>query len=191
MGNALDSRAQFDGGYLYVKTDRPYYYPGNIVYGKIYIRTSVPMQAQHIEIKVKGKEKASYYRKEIIEHRDGDNVRREERWIKERFNRKIMDFKGICFNFQGPLNPGDYTVPFEFKLPDGLPSSMIFKRTDLRERPSVKVKYSIRATVTTHDKKQLKYKQWLILHEPPVQFQENAMSEQTINLTTCCCCNKG
>jgi hypothetical protein len=45
MGNSLDKRAQFNGGYLYVKTDRPYYYPGNSVLGKIYIRTMVPMMA--------------------------------------------------------------------------------------------------------------------------------------------------
>jgi len=99
MGNSMDSRAAFDGGYLYVKTDRPYYYPGNVVYGKIYIRTSVPMQAKHIEIKVKGKEKASYRRIEHHEHRVGDEVRREKREIKERFRRVIMDFKGVCFTF--------------------------------------------------------------------------------------------
>jgi hypothetical protein len=29
MGNTIDKRACFDGGYIYVKTDRPYYYPGN------------------------------------------------------------------------------------------------------------------------------------------------------------------
>ena len=37
MGN-IDSRSKFDWGYLYLKTDREYYYPGNTVFGKIYIR---------------------------------------------------------------------------------------------------------------------------------------------------------
>jgi hypothetical protein len=37
MGN-IDSRAQFEGGYIYVKTDKPFYHPGNVVFGKIYIR---------------------------------------------------------------------------------------------------------------------------------------------------------
>jgi len=45
---------------------------------------------------------------------------------------------------------------------------MMFKKKDIRERPSVKIKHSITAIVTTHDDKQLKYKQWLIIHEPPV-----------------------
>lgn len=42
MGN-IDSRAKFDGGYLFVKTDKPFYYPNNTVYGKIYIRAEVPL----------------------------------------------------------------------------------------------------------------------------------------------------
>jgi len=64
MGNMIDSRSAFQGGYIYVKTDRPYYYAGDIVYGKIYIRTSVPLNAKKLEIKVKGKEKASFWRTE-------------------------------------------------------------------------------------------------------------------------------
>ena len=42
MGN-IDGRAGFDGGYLYVKTKKPYYYPGNKVTGKIYIRAEKPV----------------------------------------------------------------------------------------------------------------------------------------------------
>ena len=42
MGN-IDSRAKFDGGYLFVKTDKPFYYPNNVVYGKIYLRAEVPL----------------------------------------------------------------------------------------------------------------------------------------------------
>ena len=59
MGN-IDSRSKFKGGYIFVKTDRPYYYAGNKVFGKIYIRAEVPMEPSHIEIYIKGKEKASF-----------------------------------------------------------------------------------------------------------------------------------
>jgi hypothetical protein len=38
MGN-IESKAKFNGGYIYVKTDKPYYHPGDEVFGKIYIRT--------------------------------------------------------------------------------------------------------------------------------------------------------
>ena len=47
-------------GYLYVKTDRPYYYAGNTVYGKIYIRVNSCLEAKCLEIKLKGKMKNSF-----------------------------------------------------------------------------------------------------------------------------------
>ena len=85
MGN-IDSRSKFEGGHLYVKTDRPYYYPGNEVFGKIYIRTFVPMDPSHMEIKVKGKEKASYKRFEQHTRTDADGTtHNEERMIIEKF----------------------------------------------------------------------------------------------------------
>lgn len=37
-GSSEPSHAKFEGGYLYVKTDRPFYYAGNKVFGKVYIR---------------------------------------------------------------------------------------------------------------------------------------------------------
>ena len=73
MGN-IDSRAKFQGGYIFVKTDRPYYYPGNTVYGKIYIRTDVPMEPSHIDIYVKGKEKAHFMEDEHYTRRDADGT---------------------------------------------------------------------------------------------------------------------
>ena len=181
MGN-IDSRAQFEGGYLYVKTDRPYYYPGNKVLGKIYIRTTVPMNAKQVEIKVKGKEHASYWRA-----RENDGTTNRARQVKERFKRKILKFKAPCFTFQEPLSPGDFTIPFEFTLPENIPSSMMYKNPNHNNSPSAKIKYSIRALVNTHDNKVLKYKQWLIIHERPVEFIENANTETTVPLTTCCC----
>ena len=56
-----------------MKTDRPYYYPGNVVLGKIYIRTDVPMSPANLEIRVRGKEKASFLRRETYHTGEGEN----------------------------------------------------------------------------------------------------------------------
>jgi len=80
-----------------------------------------------------------------------------------------MDCKFTAFTFTtGTLAPGDYTIPFEFDLPASLPASLMWKRKDHYDRPSIKIKYSIKSIVHTHSKKQLKYKQLLLIHEPPV-----------------------
>jgi hypothetical protein len=64
MGNAIDTRMGFDGGYIFIKSDQEFYYPGNMVTGKIYIRADRPIDAEFLEIKVKGKEKASFWEQE-------------------------------------------------------------------------------------------------------------------------------
>ena len=81
---------------MYIKTDREYYYPGNVVYGKIYIRfidTGSPFELNpnYLEIRVKGKEKAkiTYFHEE------------DEETIEERktFKRELIDYKGSCHTF--------------------------------------------------------------------------------------------
>lgn len=37
----------------------------------------------------------------------------------------------------------------------------------------------------------MKYKQWIVVHEPPVAFQENSQSCQNVHLKTCCCQEQG
>ena len=59
------------------------------MYGKIYIRTEIPLDAKFLEIKVKGKEKASFWREESYEH-DGE---RRTRHIKEKYYYLIKDKK--------------------------------------------------------------------------------------------------
>ena len=114
MGGNIDSRSCFDGGYLYVKTDKPYYYPGNQVLGKIYIRLERPMSPSHLEIKVAGKEKCSFMRTH------GDDRH------KEKSSRRFMTFRANCFTFNGDLMPGDYTIAFDFVLPPTIPASVMF-----------------------------------------------------------------
>ena len=91
MGNLISKNnfSKFNGGYLFLKTDRPFYYPSAIVQGKIYIQTHVPMSPKHIEIEVSGHEKASYK----VRRGDGDDTRDDQ----DEFKRKIIGFKGICF----------------------------------------------------------------------------------------------
>jgi hypothetical protein len=98
MGN-IDSRAAFQGGYIYVKTHQPYYYPGNKVLGKIYIRCNVPMSAKELRIRVKGKEKASFFYEETeTYHENGETKTRTHR-RKTKVFKKLLEFDGVCWTF--------------------------------------------------------------------------------------------
>lgn len=57
-----DPRCAFAKGKIQLQTEFPFYEPGNIVNGKIFLELMHPVQASHIQIKVKGKEEAKFIR---------------------------------------------------------------------------------------------------------------------------------
>lgn len=65
----------------------------------------------------------------------------------------------------------------------------MWARKDHRDKPKAQVKYSVKARLLTHDNQYLKYKQMLVIHEPPVSFQQNTTLKHDVRLTSCCCGN--
>ena len=57
-----DERMGFPGGYISIKCDREYYYPGNKVIGKIYIRVNpnVVLPAKNLILRLKAYEKSKF-----------------------------------------------------------------------------------------------------------------------------------
>ena len=58
-------------------------------------------------------------------------------------HRTLIDVKAHCFSFSSMLMPGDYTVPFEFTLPHGIPSSIMFMNKHHRDKPKAVIKYRV------------------------------------------------
>jgi len=190
MGN-IDSRACFNGGYLYVKTDRPYYYPGNEVMGKIHIRISQPCQAKELKMRITGKEKCSFLRRETITRERNGERHSETITHHEKYKKTLIDVSAHCFAFGSVLMPGDYIVPFQFTLPHTLPASIMYNNKHHHDRPKAIIQYNVKAVLTTHHQGDLKYKQLLVIHEPPVPFRADEQHTQKVGITTCCCMNQG
>lgn len=85
----------------------------------------------------------------------------------------FLEFKDRVFHIPGGmLNAGSSEINFQFQLPTGIPSSFYFKDKGCREKPKAKVKYTVQATlVADHTNDHMKYKQVLIIREPPVAFK--------------------
>ena len=184
MGNAFPSRCKFNGGYIYVRTDRPYYYPGDEVFGKIYIRCEVPLSAAYLELGIKGDEKCSYWH--TVHRKDKKSTR-----VKKQSQRKIIEWRGTCFTFTQLLNPGDYQIPFSFVLPPGLPASIMFKNFHHVDKPKAKIAYYVNAILHNHDGLAMSYRQMLVIHQPPVPFQQDSVLQNTSSVTTWCCVEQG
>ena len=106
---------------------------------------------------------------------------------------KYIDCKVNVFQFQGVLQPGDYTMPFEFDLPLNIPGSVIWKRPDIYEQPDIEIKYTIKVILKTKDKHILKYKHLLLIREPPINFLQNPTTEKQFHMKACgsCLCGNG
>ena len=57
-----DARCVFPAGKIQLQTEFPFYEPGNTVNGKIFIQLPAAVQTSHIELEIKGKEKAKFIR---------------------------------------------------------------------------------------------------------------------------------
>lgn len=146
---------------------KPFYYPGEFIQGTIFFRVLRPIEAKSVDIQVKGKEKGSFLDIHYETVTENGNSRQERREIKRKMGKTIIDFTAPCFNFATSiLNPGDYSIPFAFQVPGGLPSSLNYKNSHVERKPKAKVKYHIRASLSDHHgHAHMKYKQVLIVRE--------------------------
>lgn len=143
MGN-VDSRSKYEHGYMMVQTTQPIFNPGSTVSGSIYMRVGPgPCPSKDVLLEVKGVEKVSWIERVSRQV----NGRTEWRNEKRKGKKEILHYKAPCFTFSVPtLMPGDYTIPFQFQLPQGIPSSIMFQGTG-QKHPKAKVKYCIKATL--------------------------------------------
>lgn len=89
------------------------------------------------------------------------------------------------------MNPGDYTIAFEFFLPNNIPSSILFERNDIMHEPEAKIVYKVITNLHTTTKQKMTYKSMIVVHEPPVQFQTNTGISDTKPITVWCTQDKG
>jgi hypothetical protein len=149
------------------------------------------MDAKNLEIKISGKEKASFLRRETEHYHESGERKSRQVTRKEKCFRNLIDVKAHCFTFGSQLMPGDYTVPFEFTIPSHLPASIMYQNRQHTDKPKAFIAYYVKAKIENHDRTYLKYKQMLVLHEPPVAFKQDEQHRQTVGITTCCCFDQG
>lgn len=53
-----------ENGYMFIQLDKSIFLPGEIVTGKIFLRTSVPVEAARMNLHIKGSEKGAFTRRE-------------------------------------------------------------------------------------------------------------------------------
>ena len=171
--------------------DHPFYEPGNMATGKIYIRikdTISGVEGINLEVKGNGKNSFTRYWHEMEEREEGvhEMVEKSE---KMKDKKKFMGYKANVHQIDGDVEAGDYLINFSFNIPDDVPSSLMFKNKS-KESPKAKVKYYVKAKlVCSDDHATMSHKQVLTLREKPLALQEDCKISETSEIKTWMCCS--
>ena len=86
--------------------NKPHYFEGEFVEGKISIKSDRPIPGDFISLEVVGKEK--------VEHQDGYDSSKVRS-----YRRTFLQSNSATYDIPNKqLPPGDYEIPFQFALPD-------------------------------------------------------------------------
>ena len=104
-----DDRCKFPKGKIQLQTECPFYEPGNVVNGIIYLEIAESVAAHCFEMEIKGGEKCSFIRHYTETERHGDETRIVHKQETVKHSKKFLEFKSNVFNIQdGVLHPGVY-----------------------------------------------------------------------------------
>jgi len=175
MGKTIEKNANFKNGMFYFVTDKNFYQPGETVTGDIKMRFTKAMDPKNIMIEVKGRERVKYTGL-------SKDIRANDVYQKSR----IMDKSEVVYTSKGVKQPGDYTVPFTFKLPAKCPSSFnymedqsMLKKVKLAKCHS-EVKYTLKAAMDSKDFGLVEFKEQIPVIKMDKAGKKNF--SQTINL---------
>lgn len=144
------SQCNFDFGHLMIRTERPYYYPGNLINGTVYMRITQELMARELQIRVTGKERSAFTLSEYVEEgEDRTGGYHEDRCYESM--RYVIDNVFTGHHFYGPLMPGDYAIPFNFVMPGDVPASIIWEDQMNHAKPEAELTYKIRACIINVD----------------------------------------
>lgn len=206
-----NSSKVIEGGIL-IELDKPYYYPGEMIIGKIYLNFHQNFSTHGIELGLEVEEFGSFKEEKrrrqnhLIQSQHNHNhnhthnhnhnnnhqiqVRLPEFYTKLRFGKRIL-FKSsqIIINFpNNMIYSGQYVYPFSFMLPPGLPGS--FEYYDLDN--TAYIKYILEAKVlSSNSNNHIKNEILVIVRQNPQHFQYPTRLSDTKNITTWCCFGKG
>jgi hypothetical protein len=187
-------------GSIFVNFDKPYYYPGDIVTGTIYLNILNPLETKGLELTLKIQEKVKFrdreFRTEIRKERNPQTGLEEDREVKvavdvERKDKSTL-FKNSCViatMMNNVFGFGQYAYPFSFTLPNFLPGSFEYYSNDI----SANIRYLVTARTLrwNNAEQELETKSILVVRHSQQGFSYPNQVTNEASLTTMCCFSKG
>jgi hypothetical protein len=196
MGNHHQKR---HGGMM-INFDKPYYYPGDLVTGNIFLNVLEAFDTRGLELSLKIKESVQWVE---THHRTEtrtvyDEVTKQERQqphqVEEKIDRKddktLYKSSYMMATMQNNVfGYGQYAYPFQFVLPNHLPGSFEYYDHEV----SSCIKYTVKAKSLSYQEKlnELEAKSILVVRQPAQYFQYPTNLSDTKAITTWCFFSQG
>jgi len=179
-------------GGIFLKLNDTAYYPDDTLSGTIYLNLIKPYPGDKLCLEIKGKETVKWIDKEA-RHRDRPDGTRETYYVDvpregevDVINQELVVYDWI--SKQTTLF-GQYTLPFAFKIPHGLPGSFFLKRGNAVAEIKYSVEAFLKPEVDTVPK--LKHKERVVMKEKFSGSIEQREVSLTKNMSTWCCIGAG
>jgi len=176
---------------IFIHTDQGSYVAGEVIYGNVFLNILHPVAAKSLFLEIVGYEKAEWQYEEV-EWYDEDGQRKSRTIIKER--KAEGDFfkdRFTLIDYPGGYPVGQFSYPFQYRLPDNLPG-VFEKKRKKGLKLKAKIRYKIKAVVDiAHTKHDLICKQHLIIHEQLDKKIEPKHFMKEITVRTLCCIPRG
>ena len=181
MGN--NNCKNSEGGYM-IHLDKPYYYPGEIVHGKIYSHFIKNFESSSVEFEIKGEEYT------CVNHKKTSKKNNNGTYIKKRESSNILyNETHLLFKPENNIiNQGHYVYPFTFKLPLNLLGTFEYYDKDIKAY--IKYILEVRA-IPLNGSSAIKNQVMLIIRQPPYSYGYTSKMSDKKLIKTCCCLSKG
>ncbi len=187
-------------GGMVINFDRPYYYPGDVVTGTVYLNIMEAFETRGLELTVKISESVQWWETEIKYEtkQEHDEVTKQMKDVThtnhvkvEKFDTKVL-FENSCLigtMMNNIFGFGQYSYPFQFTLPYHLPGSFEYYDDEV----SANIKYEVKArTLSWHGKSfELETKGILVVRQSPKNVDYPTNLSDTKALSTWCFFSKG
>lgn len=188
MGNA-------GGNSCFVQLPQICFSPGDCVSGTLHVCINTPVMVTEIQLKISGCERTHWReRRHRTETREVDGERREERieYHVDHYGRNEFFKIRIPLHRPGQMFTGQYSFPFTFQFPHGIPGSFVMQGYHFDTHFDCSCVYKVKGLCQVQGflKSDIKHTQYLQIIERPPPIVGHA-AEDLVQVNVCCCFNRG
>jgi hypothetical protein len=185
------------GNNCFVRTDKPVYVSGETVTGSVNLNCTRQFPSQGVFLLVKGVERCKWVERRTRRVPDGRDENGNERFRNEEYfvdhvgRKRFFDVRIPVYPFQNYCLPGQYSFPFSFQLPAGLPGTFNESGERWNTTYEAETSYFITGDIHCADNSEIRHQQRLIVYEKLMTDVQAVALDKTANIYVCCCLNRG